>query len=162
MGSRFSRHDDSWKSELKRLTYHAPVHLHQTCESHVDEVYNVCFSKSGKYIATCGLDGNVKVRYTPYHAIHRQLHNALLAVNSSKCLTYKITHFLNLLNSPIIPPPPPYPERKSWIQKICSRVQRDSWVRQGGPRHIVVNYFIFDFFGTLSCTIFFLNYGYGS
>lgn len=61
LGSCFPRHDDSWKSELKRLTYHAPVHLHQTCESHVDEVYNVCFSKSGKYIATCGLDGNVKV-----------------------------------------------------------------------------------------------------
>lgn len=61
LGSRFSRHYDSWKSELKRLAYHAPVHLHQTCESHVDEVYNFCFSKSGKYIATCGLDGNVKV-----------------------------------------------------------------------------------------------------
>lgn len=118
MGSRFSRHDDSWKSELKRLTYHAPVHLHQTCESHVDEVYNVCFSKSGKYIATCGLDGNVKVRYTPYHAIHRQFHNALLAVNSSKYLTYKITHFLNLLNSPIIPPPLPTPKESLGSRKF--------------------------------------------
>ncbi|XP_062606186.1 F-box/WD repeat-containing protein 5-like [Saccostrea cucullata] len=61
LGCRYPRHDVSWKSELKRLTYHAPIHLHQTCEGHLDEIYYVCFSNSGKLIATCGADGIVKV-----------------------------------------------------------------------------------------------------
>ncbi|XP_048751978.2 F-box/WD repeat-containing protein 5-like [Ostrea edulis] len=60
-GCRYSRHDESWKSELKRLTYHVPKRLHQTCLGHVDEIYYVCFSNSGKLIATCGADGSVKV-----------------------------------------------------------------------------------------------------
>ncbi|XP_062591806.1 F-box/WD repeat-containing protein 5-like isoform X1 [Saccostrea cucullata] len=66
LGCRYSRHDVSWKSELKRLTYHAPTHLHQTCEGHVDEIYYVCCSNSGKFLATCGADGIVKVwKYGP-------------------------------------------------------------------------------------------------
>lgn len=62
LGCRYSRHNAiSWKSELKRLTYHVPVYLHQTCEGHVDEVYYVCFSNSGQLLATCGADGIVNV-----------------------------------------------------------------------------------------------------
>ena len=65
LGSRFTLSNVSWKSELKRLVYHTPVHLHQTCAEHEDEVYNVCFSNSGQFIATCGLDGHVKVCRIP-------------------------------------------------------------------------------------------------
>ncbi|XP_061198104.1 F-box/WD repeat-containing protein 5-like [Saccostrea echinata] len=61
LGRQYLRKEDSWKLELKRLTCHVPVHLHQTCTGHVDEVYNVCFSNSGCLIATCGADGIVNI-----------------------------------------------------------------------------------------------------
>ncbi|XP_022329396.1 F-box/WD repeat-containing protein 5-like isoform X2 [Crassostrea virginica] len=53
--------DATWKTELKRLIYHVPVQLHQTCEEHKDEIFYVCFSSNGEMIATCGKDGYVKV-----------------------------------------------------------------------------------------------------
>lgn len=52
--------DITWKSELKRLIYHVPVHLHQTCEANT-QIHYVCFSNSGNLIATCGDDTMVKV-----------------------------------------------------------------------------------------------------
>lgn len=62
VGCDYACHDDvTWKSELKRLIYHAPVHLHQTCVEHHDEIYYICFSNSGNLIATCGEDGIVNV-----------------------------------------------------------------------------------------------------
>ncbi|XP_062598454.1 F-box/WD repeat-containing protein 5-like [Saccostrea cucullata] len=61
LGCQYLRKEDSWKLELKRLICHVPVHLHQTCTDHVDEVYNVCFSNSGSLIATCGADGIVNI-----------------------------------------------------------------------------------------------------
>lgn len=62
VGCRYVCHDDvTWKSELKRLIYHAPVHLHRTCQEHHGEIYYICFSNSGNLIATCGEDGIVNV-----------------------------------------------------------------------------------------------------
>lgn len=62
VGCRYACRDDvTWKSELKRLIYHAPIHLHQTCQEHHREINYICFSNSGNLIATCGEDGIVNV-----------------------------------------------------------------------------------------------------
>jgi F-box/WD-40 domain protein 5 len=51
----------TWYSELKRLIWHAPVHLAATLRVHTDEVLHVSFSPDGRYFCTSSKDCSVKV-----------------------------------------------------------------------------------------------------
>jgi len=46
----------SWREEVKRLTYHVPNVCCETFHVHSDEVLDVAFSHNGKYFCTSSKD----------------------------------------------------------------------------------------------------------
>ncbi len=51
----------SWRSEYKRLYFHAPLIWSETLTEHTDEVLHVCFAHNGSLFATTSKDCTVKV-----------------------------------------------------------------------------------------------------
>ncbi|KAK3096810.1 hypothetical protein FSP39_003529 [Pinctada imbricata] len=51
--------DLTWQEEYKRVTYHVPIELMETCKGHNDEIYHITFSQSGRYFSTVGREGKV-------------------------------------------------------------------------------------------------------
>ncbi|KAJ8304167.1 hypothetical protein KUTeg_017750 [Tegillarca granosa] len=53
--------NNTWKTEYKRLFYNSCFVASETLTEHVDEVYHVNFSRSGRMFSTVGKDGTVKI-----------------------------------------------------------------------------------------------------